>query len=544
MKKTRRNNSPLKTIAIIFGAVLAVTYIGIALYFTGHFLFNTYVDDIYAFNKTPSEIEAEAAKDLRDYTLFVVGRGDIKEFITADEIGLEMSVDDQFKDALKDQSPFIWPKYLFGETHIVTEDITKYSRESVVDKTGKMAIFKKENMIPPVDAHVSEESGDDGFFVVPEDPGRMPIRDKVTDEICSALDVLDSRIELSDECYETPSVYSDNEELADLCDNLNKYCRAVITYEFGQDSVVVDGTRIREWCDIEGTSVTLNEEKVRDFVNSMAREYDTFGKSRNIASARGGEVSITGGDYGWWMDRASETSELIEAVKKGEKTSRIPVYFATAAQYGDNDWGDSYVEIDLTSQHLWVHKNGQVVEESDFVSGCVNRKNPTPTGSYAITYKQRDATLVGENYSSPVKYWMPFNGNVGMHDASWRSEFGGWQYITNGSHGCINLPVSKAASIFDLVEKGEAVFVYGGKTTPEAVITQEIVDPVTGEVTRKNIPVSVAQSMGITPQPEQPEASETEAPAEQDPEETVQTESSEDESPEEVSPEEESSEGE
>jgi hypothetical protein len=212
------------------------------------------------------------------------------------------------------------------------------------------------------------------------------------------------------------------------------------------------------------------------------------------------------------MDRTTEANELLEAIKRGDQTERTPVYFGTAATYGEKDWGDNYVEIDLTNQHLWVYQNGSVVVDSDFVSGCVNKGRTTPVGTYGITYKERDATLVGENYSSAVKYWMPFNGNVGMHDASWRSSFGGWIYIIDGSHGCINLPTEKAAEIFDVVEKGEAIFVYGGKTEPEAVITQEVVNPDTGEVTVTRMPASAAAAAGIdiTPQP-------TETPAETGP---------------------------
>ena len=55
---------------------------------------------------------------------------------------------------------------------------------------------------------------------------------------------------------------------------------------------------------------------------------------------------------------------------------------------------------------------------------------------------------------------MPFNNNVGMHDASWRSEFGRNIYRTNGSHGCINLPYSVAQEIYDYVEKDTPVICY------------------------------------------------------------------------------------
>ena len=68
-----------------------------------------------------------------------------------------------------------------------------------------------------------------------------------------------------------------------------------------------------------------------------------------------------------------------------------------------------------------------------------------------------------------MKYWMPFNGNIGLHDASWRDAFGGHIYYMKGSHGCINLPTQKAAEIYDQVEKGEAVVVYGSITKEDAI---------------------------------------------------------------------------
>ena len=77
--------------------------------------------------------------------------------------------------------------------------------------------------------------------------------------------------------------------------------------------------------------------------------------------------------------------------------------------------------INLTAQHLFFYKDGQLVMESDFVSGNSARGYDTPESTYSISYKQRHATLVGENYETPVSYWMPFNKNIGMHDATWRA---------------------------------------------------------------------------------------------------------------------------
>ena len=74
--------------------------------------------------------------------------------------------------------------------------------------------------------------------------------------------------------------------------------------------------------------------------------------------------------------------------------------------------------------------------------------------------KQRRRILRGPGYASFVNYWMPVNGNIGLHDATWRKEFGGEIYKTSGSHGCINLPYEKAEKIFEKAEVGLPVIMY------------------------------------------------------------------------------------
>lgn len=116
-----------------------------------------------------------------------------------------------------------------------------------------------------------------------------------------------------------------------------------------------------------------------------------------------------------------------------------------------NDYGNTYVEVNLTAQHLFMYKEGQKILESDFVSGNVSKGYTTPPGLFGLTYKQRDATLKGQGYASPVKFWMPFNGGIGFHDASWRNTFGGTIYKKSGSHGCINMPYAAAKTLFENV---------------------------------------------------------------------------------------------
>ncbi len=245
-----------------------------------------------------------------------------------------------------------------------------------------------------------------------------------------------------------------------------------ITYRFGDQTETLDGEEISKWLIISNDgSLSVNETMAKDYVASLAGKYDTFGKKRSFTTHSGDRITITGGDYGYWMDRVSTRQELISQILSGESAELTPVYYGEAVSYGEDDIGSSYVEVNIGAQHLWVYKNGEVVNETDFVSGGLFKGNGTPEGAYAITYKERDATLVGEGYESSVKYWMPFNGNIGLHDAPWRDAFGGHIYYMNGSHGCVNLPSEKAAQIYDQVEKGEPVIVYGSISKEEAIST-------------------------------------------------------------------------
>ena len=116
--------------------------------------------------------------------------------------------------------------------------------------------------------------------------------------------------------------------------------------------------------------------------------------------------------------------------------------------------------MNLTEQHLYYYKDNKVVLDTPLVSGKMTRDRFTPPGIFLLTYKQRDRVLKGRplpngqpSYQSPVDYWMPFNGGIGLHDASWRGKFGGTIYRYSGSHGCINLPSSKAAKIYEMIDK-------------------------------------------------------------------------------------------
>lgn len=149
----------------------------------------------------------------------------------------------------------------------------------------------------------------------------------------------------------------------------------------------------------------------------------------------------------------------------------------------------------MTAQKLFFYKKGKLVVESEFVSGNERRNWNTPSGAYAVTYKQRNATLNGENYSTPVSYWIPFNRNIGFHDAPWRSKFGGGIYKTSGSHGCVNMPPANAKILFENVEAGIPVLCYRlAGTDSKAVGTAEDID-INNDITKATSSTEAAKNV-------------------------------------------------
>lgn len=457
-----KTSSVGKIIGLSAAGLILLVYIGFSVFFMSHYYFQTVINEIPCAGKSVNAVHKEVIDRADSFVLTIHGREGLQDMITSADVSLTPEFGGEFKDVLKSQNGFLWPVSLFRKSVYEVDTVVDYSEENLEQKIDQLSFFEAAHVKAPKDAYLGEPTAT-GYEIVPENPGTTLIREKVYVAVEEAVDSLTSDLNLDETgCYQEASITSDNVELVTLCDNLNKYAKTEITYVFGEDTEVVNGEIIKDWLKVDGTNVTMDEEAVREYVNSISRKYDTWGSKREFQTTSGNMITISEGAYGWWIDRPGETKALIEAIKAGEGGLRSPVYRAMAAQYGEPDYGDSYVEIDLTRQHLWVYKDGQVVVESDFVSGNVNKGNGTPTGIYGITYKERDATLKGENYSSDVSFWMPFNGNVGMHDASWRSEFGGEIYLTNGSHGCINLPVKKAEEIYEIIEKNEAVIVYGG----------------------------------------------------------------------------------
>ena len=492
---------PAKQAIIILCSGIAVIYFGVAAYFHNRFLPSTTLNGMEVSGRSAEQAEAMIKEEIDGYVLKIKERNEQEEEIRGEDISLEPEFGDRILGLVDRQSAFRWPVSLFVPQEFSEATVVDFDEAKLEEAVAKLECMQKENQKDPKDAYCSEYS-ENGYEIIPEEQGTKMKKKALMAALKEGIASLKDAISLEEEnCYAKPKITSDNEALVRLADTLNQYTGVVITYDEGEKTETLDGSITHNWMDINDMQVSINEEKVAEYVDELASAHNTVFRKHTLKTSYGETIDIVNGDYGWKVDKEGEREQIIKDLKAGTSKKREITYERRGASRGENDYGDTYVEINLTAQHLFFYKNGSLITESDFVSGNISKNYDTPTGIYGLTYKEKDAVLKGENYASPVDFWMPFCNNVGMHDASWRSSFGGGIYKTSGSHGCINLPRSAAQKIFENIEEGDPVLVYTLPGTESAAVAAQEAAQVTamiqgiGEVTLESEPAIAAARM-------------------------------------------------
>ena len=447
-------------VLILAVAVLAGIYAYKALGYRNTYFPHTVINGMDVSGKTVGEVKELIASGVNGYGLVLKLRDEEQETITGEKIGLHTVFDGSLEEIIRQQNPFRWPRYLLKGPSYDIKTMIAYDADALAQTLGGLSCFDSSRAVLPSDAYLSDYVSGQGYSIVPETEGTTLDMDKVRAQVDEAISSLAPELDLDAlGCYKSPSIRRGNTSLAAARDARNRYVNMTVTYTFGSKTEVLDGDEIHEWLVSDGEQVSIDPDQAAAYVKSLASKYNTAYRKRSFATSYGQNVEVSG-FYGWRINQSEETRELLGILEAGESVSREPVYLQTAASHDGPDYGSTYAEVNLTAQHLIFYKDGQKVLESDFVSGNVSRGHTTPPGIFSITYKQRDAVLKGEGYASPVKFWMPFNGGIGFHDASWRSSFGGSIYKNGGSHGCVNMPYDKAKELFENVYAGMPVICY------------------------------------------------------------------------------------
>ena len=461
-KKRKKRRKIILGVLVGYLAIMLIGYLGISYYFSSRFFEGTKINGVDSSKKTTLEVKEDIISKIDSYSLTVELRGGGTQTIKAQDIKREYVDDKKVDKLMEEQEQYKWP-LSFSDDH--QHDFVAgyvYDQDLVEPIMKELSCFQESNIEKPKNAYIKDNGTT--YEIVPEDEGNELNWDKSKEVIIAALDKAEAKVSLeANDCYEKPKIYRDNKALNKKLKTLNTLTGTDIIYDFGDDRLEqVDRKTVQEWM-VEGEKGTysIDQTKVDAFVLNMANKYDTFGLAKSFKTYGGRTITLRGGDYGWLLNKDATAKALVEAIEAGAKGIIEPVWRYSAKHKGVNDIGDTYIEISLSSQRMWCYKDGICIVDTPIVSGNPSLGNETPSGGvWAIDAKMRDYVLKGEGYTAPVDYWLPFNGNVGVHDLKTRTEFGGDIYLTNGSHGCINTPYNNAKKIFENVSIGTPVVVY------------------------------------------------------------------------------------
>ncbi len=454
---------------IILGAFAALIIVGVsctytygAFFFSEHFLPDIVINGIDVSNLSIDEARALLDEELNSYSLLIVGE-ETKDILTAEDIGLShnYTVDggDILEETIAHQNAITW---LFTDVRSngAIEISSTYNKEKTDAAIEELSCMNPEEEREPQDAYLEYQDG--RYVIVPEQAGNLIDADALHAAVYEALDSKANEISL-DGMYPEAEVTADDEFLNLQADNANAILDADITIASRVHTVEVDPDSINTFLVFnEDGSVSLDRDVVFDWVmdNVTGPNY-TMGIERTIETPSSGTVTVSGGNYGYWVHSSDETTQLMEDLVSDEPVEREPVWRVEENGSTSNDGvGDTYIDVNIDEQMVYVIKDGEIDFSTDCVTGSVSSGHDTPTGTYYVSWKTTDWTM--RTYNSFVNYWMPIDDStgVGLHDATWRSSFGGSIYRSNGSHGCINLPLDAARYIYNNTEVEIPVIVH------------------------------------------------------------------------------------
>ena len=440
----------------IIGGAVAVVLIAAAIGVHAHYQNRWYPGS--TFNKvdvsgmTYEESVKKVKKSIDSYKLKIKGRNNGQKVISGKEIDLAFKTESHVKDAYKKQhSQSVFSMIFGGKKTKVTA--VALSEQKLKAKLKQSVLIK----------------GSDTY--------------KITKPVDATI------VYSADKKYGV--IQKDDEELKQMQTTYNEYLLHFIQWDMGNNVKETLGPDALKDCIKVNTkrhTVKLDQPAVEKWLESFCLKYKTQGIARTFKTHSGKKIKVSGGDYGWRIDYDKVIAQTMKALKKAPDESAIKAYEKDPSKENEqalltslkpvyshkgyrmdytnkqNDWDtQNYSEVDLSAQEVFVYKKGKLVFSTTCITGKATPDRITRTGVYDIKEKKLTKTLTGADYSVPTRYWtrIMWTG-TGYHYSS-RGDWGSWSptyYKTNGSHGCVNLTLSDARSVYNLTKIGDPVFIH------------------------------------------------------------------------------------
>lgn len=346
------------------------------------------------------------------------------------------------------------------------QNLYKIDEQKVKEYLYSLAIFSNGNSDKePINACLNWNEEKKQFYIEKEVLGNKLNMDDAYNYMLTSLQNGRTIIDFREITDITPEITANSLELKKQMEEINSIVSTTVEYKlYDGSSCILDCSTLKDWIyrNDDNEYIIDLDNNVPKFINEIAKKSEYELTSTKFNATGIGEIKISFGRKTYAkIDKEKEIDRLKKQLKNKENASWEVIY-NELPNYTNLK---TYIELDLSRQRVWMYVDGECILNTPCVTGNVSQGYSTPVGIYYLTYKTMNTTLEGYNYdgstySSPVTYWMPFNGGIGFHDATWRGSFGGNIYMTNGSHGCVNLPYWAASTIYTYINSSVPIIIY------------------------------------------------------------------------------------
>ena len=459
MKKTLIIITAVIACIIVAIAGLILAYTRSSDYTADHLPQKTSINGIDCSNLTYDEAFSQLSDEWNKKTLTVVGslNDKLAEFThfdcTYDIAGQIRSIKE------KHLLTAAMSHYLHTPFSVKIPMTVKTCGDSFKEQVMNSEFLNNPNAKASTDAYV--DLSDPDFPIVPEKMGTAIDKDRFFQAMLEQIQSGNLQMIYDEKKYnDIPKVTSDDENLIKYQEFCKKYLGQKIDYELGEDSFTVSPEELSTMFD-SSLSGKASTEGVKEYVKQLAEKYNTVGIERTFETLAGKKITVKGGTYGWKIDQEKEAEQLTKDLESHKDVKREPIYSKKGYGTYSRLLGNTYADVEFSRQEVRFYRDGVLKFSCSVVTGNQARGDATPTGTYFIMNKLRNVILKGDDYESPVSYWMGITPTgIGFHDASWRSSFGGSIWRTNGSHGCVNMPTGRIPEFYRQAEVGMPVVMH------------------------------------------------------------------------------------
>ena len=433
--------------------------------------------------------------DGSDYSLLIRGRDNGEFKITDTNIDYKITFDrNKLKKLFKKQHTII--RFPWTSRKYKVAGNCSFDEEKLKEILDQCLLIKGSDyytVTEPADADVFY-SEKEGKPVIKEEVYGNTLKKKAFRQaVEDALKEGAKEINLDDkktypDIYKTPKVTADSKEIQEGVKAYNAYINRFITWDMWEgESYTLKPAQIRTLAYYKDGQMHCRIYKLEKLIHKFCDKYTTAGKTRHFVTHKGKKIKVTKGDYGWMLDYAKtlDQAETTLAAALDEKavnkylkapteTNREKITTHLEPQYKSKafsidydkyqDWDpDNYTEVSISEQMVYVHRKGKIAFKCKTISGLPVPGRETGKGVYYVKGRSKDRVLTGDDYETPVKYWIRLTTTgTGFHAAPWQKwkKWSKTYYKKHGSHGCLNLSDKDAGKMYKILEKGEAVFIY------------------------------------------------------------------------------------